>query len=113
MKKIKIKSFCKVNLFLKVLNKSRDGKHNIKSLVTFCELHDVISIKKINSSRDKINFSGKFKDGINNKSNTITKVLNLLRKNNLVKNLFKNFSPTNSPQSDNLQVKSPFLVKYT
>ena len=75
MKKIKIKSFCKVNLFLKVLNKSRDGKHNIKSLVTFCELHDVISIKKINSSRDKINFSGKFKDGINNKSNTITKLL--------------------------------------
>ena len=88
MKSFKIKSYCKINLFLKVIKRLKNGYHNIISLVTFCELHDVISIKKINSSRDKINFSGKFKDGINNKSNTITKVLNLLRKNNLVKNQF-------------------------
>ena len=67
MKNFKIKSYCKINLSLKVLKKLRNGYHNIISLVTFCELHDVISITKINSSKDKINFSGKFKNGINNK----------------------------------------------
>ena len=85
MKKIKIKSFCKVNLFLKVLNKSRDGKHNIKSLVTFCELYDLISVSKIRSLNDKISFSGKFKKGISKKSNTATKVLDLLRKKRFLK----------------------------
>ena len=88
MKSFKIKSYCKINLFLKVVKKLKNGYHNIISLVTFCELHDVISITKINSSKDKINFTGKFKNGINNKSNTATKVLDLLRKNNLVRNNF-------------------------
>ena len=86
MKNFKIKSFCKVNLFLKVLNKTKDGYHNIKSLITFCELHDLISISKIRSLNDKITFSGKFKKGINPKSNTATRVLDLLRKNKFLKN---------------------------
>ena len=82
MKKFKIKSFCKINLSLKVLKKSRNGYHNIGSLVTFCDLHDVISISKIKGMNDKISFSGRFKKGINKKSNTITSVLHLLRKRN-------------------------------
>ena len=86
MKSHKIKSYCKVNLFLKIVCKLNNGYHNIISLVTFCELHDIISISKIKSLKDKISFSGKFKNGINNKSNTATKVLNLLRKNGLIKN---------------------------
>ena len=86
MKNFKIKSYCKINLFLKVLNKLNSGYHNIISLITFCDLHDVISVYKIESLKDKISFSGKFKTGINNKFNTATDVLNLLRKNNLLKN---------------------------
>ena len=86
MKNSKIKSYCKINLFLKVLNKLNSGYHNIISLITFCDLHDVISVYKIESLKDKISFSGKFKTGINNKFNTATDVLNLLRKNNLLKN---------------------------
>ena len=85
MKKINIKSFCKINLSLKVLKKLSNGYHNINSLITFCYLHDVISIYKIESLRDKISFSGKFKNGINKKSNTITKLLYLLRKRNFLK----------------------------
>jgi len=86
VKSFKIKSYCKVNLSLKVLKKLNNGYHNIISLITFCSLHDIISISKIKSVKDKISFSGKFKDGIDNESNTVTKLLNLLRENNLIIN---------------------------
>ena len=86
MDNIKIKSYCKINLSLKVLKKLNSGYHNIISLITFSDLHDVISISRIRKLKDKISFSGKFKRGINKESNTITKVLNLLRSNKLLKN---------------------------
>ena len=86
MDNIKIKSYCKINLTLKVLKKLNSGYHNIISLITFCDLHDVITIFKIRNLKDKINFSGKFKRGINKKSNTITEVLNLLRNKKLLEN---------------------------
>ena len=86
MDNIKIKSYCKINLSLKVLQKLNSGYHNIISLITFCDLHDVISISRIRNLKDKISFSGKFKKGINKKSNTITKVLNLLRSIKLLEN---------------------------
>ena len=84
MKKLKIKSFCKINLYLRVIKKLKNGYHNIKSLVTFCDLHDVILISKIKGKEDKISFSGNFKKGINKKFNTITKTLYLLRKENIL-----------------------------
>ena len=86
MKNFKIKSYCKINLSLRVLKKLKNDYHNIISLITFCDLHDVISIAKIRSLNDKISFSGKFKKGISKKSNTITKVLNLLRSIKLLEN---------------------------
>ena len=86
MKNFKIKSYCKINLFLKVIKRLNNGYHNITSLITFCELHDIISISKIKNLKDKISFSGKFKDSIDDKSNTVIRVLNLLRESNLLKN---------------------------
>ncbi len=86
MKNYKIKSYCKINLSLRVLKKLDNGFHRITSLITFCGLHDVISVSKTKNSKDKITFSGKFRRGISNKDNTITTVLNLLRKNKLLKN---------------------------
>ena len=86
MKNFKIKSYCKINLSLRVLKKLNNGYHNIMSLITFCDLHDIISISKIGNLKDKISFSGKFKKGINKKKNTITKVLALLRRNQLIEN---------------------------
>ena len=85
MKKYKIKSYCKINLSLNVLKKLSNGYHNIRSLITFCDLHDVLLIYKIKSKCDKISFSGKFKQGIDKKSNTIIKTLHLLRKNKFLK----------------------------
>jgi len=103
VKKFKIKSFCKINLSLRVLKKLSNGYHNIKSLVTFCDLHDVISISKIKGAKDKISFSGKFKKGINKKSNTITNVLYLLRKRNFFqKQAFKINIQKNIPHGSGL-----------
>ena len=81
MKNFKIKSFCKINLSLRVIKRLNNGYHNIMSLITFCDLYDVITISKIRNSKDKISFSGQFKKDISKKSNTVTKILNLLRKN--------------------------------
>ena len=86
MKNFKIKSYCKINLSLRVIKKLNNNYHNIISLITFCNLHDVISISKIKGSKDKISFSGKFKKGINNRSNTVSKILNLLRRSKLLRN---------------------------
>tara|TARA_Y100000590_G_scaffold397066_1_gene478331 strand:+ start:3481 stop:4248 length:768 start_codon:yes stop_codon:yes gene_type:complete len=52
----------------------------------FCNIYDIISINETRDIKDKISFSGKFGRGINTKSNTITKALYLLRKNNIIKN---------------------------
>jgi len=103
VKKFKIKSFCKINLSLKVLRRLNNGYHNIKSLVTFCDLHDVISISKIKGVNDKISFSGRFKKGVNKKSNTISKVLYLLRKRNFFqKQAFKIDIQKNIPHGSGL-----------
>ncbi len=84
MKILKIKSYCKVNLSLRVIKKLKSGYHNIASLITFCDLHDVMLVTKIKNPSDEIIFSGKFGKGINKKINTLTKVLSLLRKKKLI-----------------------------
>ena len=63
----------------------QNGYHNIQSLVTFCNLYDSITISNTNHLHDKIFFSGKFNNCIIKKSNTITKLLYLLRKKNFLK----------------------------
>ena len=84
MRNIKIKSYSKINLYLNVVKKLNSGYHNLTSLITFCEIHDMISVAKNFGLRDKISFSGKFKIGINKKKNTVTKLLNFLRKEKLI-----------------------------
>ena len=84
MKKFKVKSFCKINVSLRVLKKLKNGYHSIQSLIFFCNIFDLILIKQIKGSKDKIKFYGRFKKGINNKFNTITKLLYLLRKHKLI-----------------------------
>ena len=85
MKKFKLKSFCKINLLLRVVKRLKNCYNNISSLITFCDLHDVISISKTNLLKDKISFSGRFRKKINLDSNTVTKVLYYLRKKKFLK----------------------------
>ena len=79
-----IKSYSKINLFLKVLKKNSKGLHNIQSSVMLLDLHDNISLKKINKNKDNIKFIGRFQKNIKKKKNTISKSLSLLRKYNLI-----------------------------
>ena len=79
-----IKSYSKINLFLKVLKKNRKGLHDIQSSVMLLDLYDQISLKKINKNKDSIEFIGHFKKKINKNTNTISKSLFLLRKHNLI-----------------------------
>ena len=58
MKFHKIKSFAKVNLTLKILNKYSNGYHKIESLISKINLADEILIKEIQGSKNRISFSG-------------------------------------------------------
>ena len=79
-----IKSYCKINLFLKILRKNNTGLHNIQSTAMLLDLHDRISIKKIQKKKDKVEFIGPFKKNINVNANTVVRVLSILRSRNLI-----------------------------
>ena len=72
---MKINTYAKINLNLKISKDIEDGLHNISSLIVPIDLYDSIEIKETNADVDKIQFD---KDGIS-EENTISKSLNLLR----------------------------------
>ncbi len=75
---MKIKSFGKINLNLRVLDELVNGLHKIESLIVPIDLYDVIEIKEIKIEKDVINFdSMKIPE-----NNTVSKSLNLLREMN-------------------------------
>ena len=84
MNNFKIKSYAKINLALNVTGK-KTKLHKIESLISFIELHDLIYLKKINKKDHKITCKGKFSENIR-KINTITNLLKLLDKKNLLYN---------------------------
>ena len=89
MRVYKINSRAKINLNLNVIIKSKITKlHSIESLVCFINLSDKIYITKLKSNSHKIVFTGKFSKNIK-KKNTITKLLSLLEKDNVLKNKYK------------------------
>lgn len=81
----KINSYAKINLSLGVLGKLKNKLHRIESLVSFIDLHDEISIQQINKKKHKVFFYGRFSKNITNK-NTISKLLELLDRQNFLKN---------------------------
>ena len=85
MKYDKINSQAKINLSLHVIKKLKNNYHNIESLVTFLKLSDDILVRKTNTQSHKVLFYGKFAKDINNR-NTITKLLSILDKKNLLSN---------------------------
>jgi len=84
MKTNELKSFAKINLALHVTGKLKK-LHKIESIVKFIELHDLISIKKINSDKHKISFNGDFSKNIK-KDNTVNKLFKILAKNKILNN---------------------------
>jgi 4-diphosphocytidyl-2-C-methyl-D-erythritol kinase len=84
MSAYQVKSFAKINLALNVTGKLA-SLHKIESIVSFIDLHDLIFIKKINESRHRISFYGKFSKNIS-KNNTVKKLFKILEENKLLKN---------------------------
>ena len=76
--KITEKSPAKINLFLKIINKRDDGYHNIRTGITFINIHDEISIQP--NHKFEVIYSGKFVPK-NNKFNDciITKLFTYLK----------------------------------
>ena len=82
MKYDKIKSYAKINLFLNVVGKT-SSLHKIESIIAFIDLHDVISIKSINSEKHEISFNGSFCKSIK-KKNTVSNLLEILEKKRIL-----------------------------
>ena len=102
MKFHKIKSFAKVNLTLKILNKYSNGYHKIESLISKLSLADEILIKEIQGSKNRISLSGKFSSNISN-TNTISKLLKILNNQNYIQNKKFNIKvKKNIPQSSGM-----------
>ena len=57
--KIYLNAYAKINLSLHIENKRLDGFHNIKSLITFTNLHDEVFIKF--SDKNNLSYTGEFK----------------------------------------------------
>ena len=89
MRVYRINSRAKINLNLNIIRKSKKKKvHLIESLVCFVKLSDKIYINKSTSKYHKVKFIGKFSKKIT-KKNTVTKLLSLLDKDNVLKNKYK------------------------
>ena len=96
-----LKSYAKINLALNVTGK-RNSMHKIESIVSFIHLHDLISIRKIQSDNHQISFYGKFSKNIK-RENTVQKLMDLLDRTNLLKNeKFKISIKKNIPQEAGL-----------
>ena len=112
-----IKSYCKINLSLRVLNKLSNGFHNIQSNTFLLNLHDTISIKKINGKKDNIIFKGKFKKSINKSKNSISDTLTLLKLKKIIphKNNYKVIINKNIPVYSGLgggTSNAAFIIKH-
>ena len=73
--KLNLKSHAKINLALNVTGKNK-SLHKIESIISFINLYDVISIKKIRAEKHNIFFQGKFAKGIG-KKNTVQKLFQI------------------------------------
>tara|TARA_B100000941_G_scaffold286825_1_gene261000 strand:- start:669 stop:1514 length:846 start_codon:yes stop_codon:yes gene_type:complete len=80
----KIKSYAKLNLALNIIKKN-SRLHKIETLIAFTSFHDEIFIKEIKSKKHNIIFVGKFSQKIN-KSNSVSKLIEILEKKQLLKN---------------------------
>ena len=101
MKITKIKSYAKINLALNITGKKK-LLHKIESIVSFIDLHDVISINECKNAKHQISFYGKFSKNIS-KKNTVEKLFQILDEKNLLKGKkFKVKIKKNIPQGAGL-----------
>ena len=76
MEELYIKARAKINLNLEVLNKRKDGYHNIESVFQKINLYDEIFIKKTNDNTFKLQTNI---ESLNNRENIICKAYEILK----------------------------------
>ncbi len=81
-----IKSYSKINLSLRVLNKKKNKMHNIETNSVLVDLNDKIKIKR--NKRNIIIFKGRFKKNIK-KQNTVFETIKILKKFKVIKHPYK------------------------
>ena len=79
-----LKSYSKINLSLNINSKLKNGLHDIQSYYCLINLFDKIKIRKIDKKKDKVVFFGPFVKHIKKSNNSITNLLKLLRKLELI-----------------------------
>ena len=79
-----LKSFSKINLSLNINSKLKNGLHDIQSYYCLINLFDKIKIRKIDKKKDIVVFFGPFVKHIKKSNNSITNLLKLLRKLELI-----------------------------
>ena len=80
----KLKSFAKINLYLRVGKKIKSSRlHNIQSLVCLINLFDEITIKTNKNKKDNIKFYGKFSKHIF-KKDTVTNSISILKQKGII-----------------------------
>ncbi len=84
---MKLKSYSKINLSLRVMNRLKNGMHNIETNSVLVNIFDEINIQK--DKKNLVIFKGKFKSSINKKKNSILKTLKILKKLGLISNYYK------------------------
>ena len=84
-----IKSYCKINLSLRVLKKLKNGLHDIQSNTLLLDLHDIIKIDKINKKNDIIIFTGEFRKLVDKLKNSISDTLFILRNKGIIKKQYR------------------------
>ena len=84
-----LKSFSKINLTLSVNRKLKKKElHDLQSYFCLINLFDLIEIKKIKGTRDKVRFKGKFSHYVKIKNNSIVDTLKILRENKIITNYY-------------------------
>jgi 4-diphosphocytidyl-2-C-methyl-D-erythritol kinase len=110
-----IRSYSKINLSLRVLKKLKNGFHDIQSNSFLINLYDEIKILKIKTNKDKVLFKGNYSKFVKKKTNTVTKVLQILRSKKRIKDYYRVEVKKNIPVFSGLgggTSNAFFLAKY-
>ncbi len=79
-----LKSYAKINLFLRVVNKMTNGYHNLETLMSYIDLHDIITIRTNTKSTPGLYITGPFARCMNQFSskelnnNTVSRAIKMM-----------------------------------
>ncbi len=86
---MKLRSYSKINLSLRVLKKMSSGLHDIQSNSILIDLHDQIKINRSYKNKNEIFFKGDFARFVNKKDNSIKSIVKYLEKEKIFKSNYK------------------------